>query len=102
MKYPQNFHATSSKEKLAQGPKDMPDRGGPKPNAHITATQVSLSRKPNPVAAFGDRQSHGEHSHDGATLVNLSRKASSPYDKDGMSETTMQHSFEGKNRTKKA
>jgi len=35
--------------------------------------------------------------------VNLSRTANSPYEKaGGIAETTRQHSFLGKNRTKKA
>jgi hypothetical protein len=103
MKYPPNFHSTSTKEKLNQGPKDMPDRGGQKPNAQITATTVPLSRKENQVAQFGRSPSHGVPNFDGATHVNLSRTASSPYEKaGGLSETTRQHSFLGKSRTKKA
>jgi hypothetical protein len=102
MKYPPNFQSTSSKEKLNQGPKDMPDRGGGKPNAQITATTVPLSRKESQVAQFGRSPSHGSQNSDSATLVNLSRTASCPYEKaSGLSETTRQHSFIGKNKTKK-
>ena len=102
MKYPPNFHSTSSKEKLSNGPKDMPDLGGAKPDAHITASMVPLSRKENPVAAFGAKPQHGQHQHDGATHVNLSRKVSLAFPEAELSATHRHFPFQGASRTKKA
>ena len=100
MRYPPNFHSTSSKEKLKSGPNDMPDRGGRKPDAHITATHVALSRKENPVASYGAKPKHGVHEHDGATTVKLRRDVSLAYPQAGLSATRPKLPFQGASKTK--
>lgn len=85
---------TSSQEKLGRAPADMPDRGGPKPNAQITSSQVKLGRTENPVAQFGAKPGMGTVQCE-STKADLSRTANSPYDKDRFSATKEQVSFKG-------
>jgi hypothetical protein len=72
---------------------DMPDRGGPKPNYITTSSQVNLTRKESPVAAFGARPGQGEIITT-STKSSLSRTATSPYD--NINATKPQTSFGGK------
>ena len=88
-----NVDTIASREKLGRKPADMPDRGGPKPNAQIAASTVPLSRTENPVAARGDSRGPGTVQKDGSTHVDLSRTANCPYEKEQMSETKKQYSF---------
>jgi len=90
------YHTTSTDQKLNDRPCDMPDRGGPRPNAQVTASMVPLSRKENPVAAWGDsRGPSGSQvdSGDSSTMAKLSKTANSLYEDRGMSATTPQDSF---------
>ncbi len=95
MAIPKFVQTTSTDKPLRKGPADMPDRGGPKPNAQITSSRVTLGRTENPVAAFGAKPGMGTVQCD-STKVKLNRTANSPYQKSGMSGTKEQHSFKGK------
>lgn len=86
---PDKIQSTSSKQNLSSGPKDMPNRGGSKPNLQSTSTTVNLSRTENPVAQFGANPGMGAVQST-STKVDLSRKANSPYDSKGISKTTPQ------------
>ena len=97
MALPRFVESTSTDKPLRNGPRDMPDRGGPKPNAQISSSQISLSRKENPVAAFGAHPGMGTVQCE-STKVKLSRTANSPYERKGMSATKPQVSFKGKKR----
>ena len=97
MAIPKFVQTTSTDKPLGKGPADMPDRGGPKPNAQITSSQVTLSRKENPVAAFGARPGMGTVQCE-STRSPLSRTSNSPYEKEGMSATKPQLSFKGKKK----
>jgi len=99
MAIPKFVQTTSTDKPLRNGPADMPDRGGPKPNAQITSSRVDLSRKENPVAAFGSRPGMGTVQCE-STRTNLQRTANSPYQSSGMSATKPQESFKGKGRKK--
>ena len=90
--------STSTKQKLGKGPADMPDRGGSgKPTLLGDSTQSKLGRKEIPVAAFGARQTGGgQMPQTDSASVKLSRSATSPYDKEGMSETTPRTPFQNK------
>jgi type V secretory pathway adhesin AidA len=90
-----NVQTESSREKLGRKPADMPDRGGPKPNAQITASTVPLNRAENPVAAFGAKPGMGAVQCE-SSECDLSRTANSPYDKEQLSATKPQVSFKGK------
>jgi hypothetical protein len=79
LSYPPNHQTTSTKEKLSNTPKDMPDRGGPKPEYQTTSSQVPLSRTENPVAAFGAHPNQGSVQST-STQASLSRSASAPYE----------------------
>jgi hypothetical protein len=97
MAIPSFVKTTSTSKPLKKGPADMPDRGGEKPNAQITSSQVTLSRKENPVAAFGARPGMGTVQCE-SSKVKLSRTANSPYQHEGMSATMPQSSFKGKKK----
>ena len=97
MAIPKFVKTTSTDKPLKKGPADMPDRGGPKPNAQISSSQVSLSRTDHPVAAFGARPGMGTVQCE-SSKVKLSRTSNSPYQSSGMSATQPQVSFKGKKR----
>ena len=97
MAIPKFVQTTSTDKPLKNGPADMPDRGGPKPNAQITSSQVKLSRKENFVAAFGARPGMGTVQCE-STKVPLSRNSNSPYENKGMSATKPQLGFKGKKK----
>ena len=88
-----NVETTSSEKKLGRKPADMPDRGGPKPNAQIAASTVPLRWTENPVAAWGDSKGPGTVQKDGSTHCDLSRTANCPYENQGMNATKRQESF---------
>ena len=97
MAIPKFVQTTSTDKPLKKGPADMPDRGGPKPNAQITSSQVNLSRKENPVAAFGARPGMGTVQCE-SSKVKLNRNSNSPYQSHGMSATKPQLGFKGKKK----
>ena len=98
MAIPKFVQTTSTDKPLhKRAPADMPDRGGPKPNAQITSSQVNLSRKENPVAAFGARPGMGTVQCE-STRAPLSRNSNSPYEKEGMSATKPQLGFRNKGK----
>ncbi len=84
-----NVQSTSSKQKLASGPADMPNRGGEKPNLQSSSSMVSMSRTENPVAAFGAHPGMGQIECT-SSKAGLSRTATSPYDNKKLSATTPQ------------
>ena len=79
LRVPEGADSTSTRSDLGKGPQDMPDRGGPKPNAQVTSTQCELSRKESPVAQFGAHPGMGQVQSN-STQAPLSRSANSPYD----------------------
>jgi hypothetical protein len=89
---------TSTETKLGKGPADMPDRGGSgKPIVLGESTSMKMNRKEIPVAAFGARQTGGgQMPQSDSASVKLSRSATSPYDKEGISETTPRTPFQNK------
>ena len=97
MAIPKFVQTTSTDKPLKKGPADMPDRGGPKPNAQISSSQVTLSRKENFVAAFGARPGMGTVQCE-SSKVKLDRNSNSPYQSEGMSATKPQLGFKGKKR----
>ena len=92
---PHSYQSTSTEQDLGKGPQDMPDRGGPKPNAQITSTQVNLGRKESPVAQFGAHPGQGQVQCD-SSQAPLHRNATSPYDH--INETKPQVPFGGKRK----
>lgn len=80
MQKPPNYQTTSSQQKLNQGPRDMPDRGGKKPEAQISgASSLPLSRTAHPVANLENKARMGTVDCN-STKMSLSRAATSPYD----------------------
>lgn len=92
MKMPPNAQTTSTEQSLSSGPADMPDRGGSKPNAQTTSSQVTMGRQENPVAQLGARPGMGDVQST-STKASLDRKSSNPYDK--LSATKPQVSLPG-------
>lgn len=99
MAIPKFVQTTSSDKSLRNGPADMPDRGGPKPDAQTTSSRVDLNRTENPVAAFGSRPGMGTVQCE-SSRANLSRTANSPYQSSGMSATKPQLGFKNKGKKK--
>ncbi len=97
MALPKFVQTTSTDKPLKKGPADMPDRGGPKPNAQISSSQVTLGRKEHPVAAFGNRPGMGEVQCE-SSKVKLARNSNSPYQSSGMNATKPQLGFKGKGK----
>lgn len=97
LKDPPNAQVTSEKSPIRTGPADMPDRGGPKPNAQSTATAFPMSRTENSVAQFGARPNMGTVQSTSET-VPLSRGAATPYD--SVNKTKPQSPFVGKGKGK--
>ena len=97
MAIPRFVQTTSTDKPLKKGPADMPDRGGPKPNAQVTSSQVTLDRKEHPVAAFGARPGMGTVQCE-SSKVKLARNTNSPYQSEGMSPTKPQLGFKGKKK----
>lgn len=85
---------TSTEQTLSKGPKDMPDRGGPKPTTQSTSSMCDMSRTAHPVAAFGAKPGMGTK-QTSSTEASLSRTANSPYQDRGMNGTKEQESFPG-------
>jgi hypothetical protein len=92
MALPRFVQTTSTDKPLKKGPADMPDRGGPKPDAQITSTQISMGRKDNFVAANGAHPGMGEVQCE-STKVKLSRTPNSPYQSSGINATKPQSPF---------
>ena len=99
MAIPKFVQSTSTDKSLRKGPADMPDRGGPKPDAQITSSRVDLNRTEHPVAAFGNRPGMGTVQCE-STRANLQRTSNSPYQSSGMSATKPQLGFKSKGRKK--
>jgi hypothetical protein len=98
MAIPKYVQTTSTDKPLKSGPKDMPDRGGrDKPNLQTTSSQVTMSRKENFVAAFGNRPGMGTEQCT-STKVTLHRNANSPYQNKGINATRPQLGFKGKKK----
>jgi hypothetical protein len=97
MSLPRFVRTTSTDKTLKKGPADMPDRGGKAPDAQVVSSRVTLSRKENPVAAFGNRPGMGEVQCE-SSKVKLSRTANCPYQSQGMNATRPQVSFKGKKK----
>jgi len=86
-------------QKLSNGPMDMPDRGGKKPNAQVTSTTCALGRNAIPVANLGVKAGRGEVQTT-AAQCNLSRTVQGPYA--GVSATVPSLPFGGKGKGKKS
>ena len=79
LKDPPNAQVTATKQSFRKGPEDMPKWGGRQGESQVTASQCTLSRKAEPVAAYGAHPAQGMEQVT-ATKCDLSRKANSPYD----------------------
>lgn len=97
MKLPRNAQTTSTEQRLTEHPAGMARSGGGKPNCQTSSTQIPLNHTPHPVAAFGAKPGMGTVQTNSAQ-VNLSRAATSPYEK--ISDLRPQVSLTGKGKRK--
>ena len=95
MNYPRNAQTTSTQQGLGKGPKDMPDRGGPKVNPQTTSSRIPLGRKELPVAAFGAKPGQGQVQC-GSSTAGLSKSVAAPYGE--IAATKPQVPLKGKGR----